>query len=216
MVYNSVMACFRTHVSYGAIVGMIGVVLAYYYAFTTDWRLLSWIFIVSVFASFLPDIDSDSGLAFHIIFGAFTVAISGIVLLYTIRSGTNNIYEIVGQPLLALFFTWFVVGAFFKKFTHHRGIVHSIPALLIALLVTFISVSAFTSGEYTALLIALSVGAGYLSHLILDEIFSTVGIDGADFHAKRSLGTALKFFSKSKVTNIFTYTLLAILVYIVV
>jgi membrane-bound metal-dependent hydrolase YbcI (DUF457 family) len=143
-------ACFRTHISFGAIIGVVGVVLAYYYAFTSDWRLLAWMFAVSVFASFLPDIDSDSGLPYHIIFGTFTVLVAGIVLFYTINTGTKNVYELVGQPLVALLFVWFVVGAFFKKFTHHRGMVHSVPALLIAVLVAYISVNSFATGEYTS------------------------------------------------------------------
>lgn len=210
------MACFRTHISVGAVIAMVGVVLAYYYAFTSDWRLLAWLFVATVFASFLPDIDSDSSLPYRLIFGAFTVSVSGIVLLYTINSGTKNIYELIGQPLFALFFVWFVLGGIFKHFTHHRGIIHSVPSLLIASLVAFISVRDFTTGEYTALLIALGIGAGYLSHLILDEMYASISLDGSNFYSKKSLGTALKFFSHSKIVNVFTYITLVLLVYIVV
>ncbi len=210
------MACFRVHISLGAVVAVVGVVLAYYYAFTTDWRLLSWLFVVTVFASFLPDIDSDSGLPYHLIFGTFTVAVGGIALLYTINSGTDNIYELVGQPLFAILFVWFVVGGLFKKLTHHRGIIHSLPALLISALVAYIVVDGFVTGEYTALLIALGVGAGYLSHLVLDEMYSSVSLDGGVFRAKRSLGTALKLFSSSRMINVFTYVVLGLLVYLVI
>ena len=208
------MALFRQHISFGALVAMIGVVLAYYYAYVTDWRLLTVLFLVTVFASFLPDLDSDSGLPFHFIFGTFTLIVGGITLWYTLESGTDNMYELTGKPLLVLILVWFVGGGLFKRLTHHRGMMHSLPAAGIAALLMFIIARALSEVDMTTLLLALGAGAGYLSHLILDELHSTVSMGGHLFQPRRSLGTALKLFSPSRSATIFTYVLLVVLAYI--
>lgn len=208
-------ACFRQHISVGAIVAIVGVVLAYHYAYTTDWRLLAWLFVVTAVASFLPDVDSDSSVPFYLVWGLVTVCVAGLVLYITIASGTHNIYELVGQPLVALLLMWFVVGAMVKRLTKHRGMFHSVPAACVVGLSMVLVVRGVGAGDAAAFLLGAGAGAGYLAHLVLDELHATVSIDGRLFSARRSLGSALKFFSRSRVVNVCTYVLLAVLVWAV-
>jgi membrane-bound metal-dependent hydrolase YbcI (DUF457 family) len=119
-----------------------------------------------------------------------------------------------GVPLLIGAFVWFGFGWFFKKLTKHRGMFHSIPAVCIAALIAFITLRGMLHDEHSSVLIAIAVGVGYLSHLVLDEMYSSVSINGNPFRPRRSLGSALKLLSSSNVANAFAYTLLVILLYI--
>lgn len=207
------MAIFREHSTVGALVGAVGAVLTYFYALATDPLLLTVLFLVTLGASFLPDIDSDSGVPFYLVFGTFTLACAGIALYYALTHYSENPYLLFGIPLAVLGFVWFVVGGIFKKFTHHRGIMHSIPAAFIAGLLAFLIAKYIGQGEGMAALFALATALGYASHLILDEVHAENILNGNPFIPRRSLGSAVKLFSSSGAINLFTYLLLAVLLY---
>src|SRR5437868_5398977 len=76
-------------------------------------------------------------------------------------------------------FVWGIVGTIFKRVTHHRGMAHSIPAAVLAGLATFFAASHFYFSDQDAFLLGVAVLAGYVVHLILDEIYA-----GVNFHGK--------------------------------
>lgn len=207
---------FREHIAYGAVVSMVVVVGTYFYAWMTDPLLLAILFTLTVVGSFLPDVDSDSGMPFYLVFGTMSLIATGFVLLYMLNRPTEDLKLLVGIPLGALFFTWVVVGGIVKKFTCHRGIFHSIPATLIAGLGTILIAQRYGVGAAHSLIYGVGMAVGYLTHLVLDELHSGINLDGIPFIPKKSLGTALKFFSDSKGVNMATYALLATLMYTVV
>ncbi len=94
----------------------------------------------------------------------------------------------------------------FRNLTVHRGMWHSIPAMLIAGLTVFLAYDCPRLGIRVYL--AGGVMLGFLSHLLLDELFS-VGFNGIRLHLKQSAGSAFKFFSPSWGANLVTYALLA-------
>ncbi len=208
------MAMFREHVSLGAVLAAVGVVLLYFYAVVTDPILLGIIFAVTVVGSFLPDLDIDTGIPFHIVYGLFTLMSGAGTLYYMLTHGPYELYKMVGVPIVAMLFVWFIIGSVFRKFTHHRGILHSIPAMLIAGLVAFLGARYLAEGKFLAEVFAIAVALGYLSHLALDEIYAENAMGGNPFKQRHSLGTAMKLFSDSKPITIFTYALLATLLYI--
>ena len=61
-----------------------------------------------------------------------------------------------------------------------------------------------------ALVVGLAITAGYLSHLVLDEINSTVNLSGIPFKPKKSLGTALSLTGGSKLTTTAIYVALVL------
>jgi len=207
------MALFRDHITVGALVAAVGVVLLYFYAIVTDPLLLVILFAVSIIGSFLPDLDSDTGVPFYVLFGIFTLTCGGVVLYYVLSYPPESTYVLVGAPIAALFGVWFIVGAIFKNFTHHRGMMHSIPTMLITSLIVFLVAKYLEQGDTLSLVFALATGVGFFSHLVLDEIHAENVLDGNPFTPRRSLGTAFKLFSNSKPTTLFTYLLLAVLVY---
>ena len=67
---------------------------------------------------------------------------------------------------------------------------------------------------WVQLLLSVGVAVGFLSHLILDELYS-VQWDGTRVKLKRSAGTALKFMGARFVPNAICYGLLMFLSYAV-
>jgi len=207
------MASFRQHVTFGALIGVVGTTLLYFYAFVSDPFLLALLFVVTTIASFLPDLDSDSGIPFYTLFGTFTLLCTGLSLLYSLQHYGDNLYYIFGVPLVVAALVWFVVGAVLKKFTHHRGMMHSLPTMAIVGLCAYLGARYFQQGDTFSIILALAVAVGFLSHLVLDETHSELNMNGKPFVVRRSLGTAMKLFSNQKGINIFTYVVLAFLAY---
>lgn len=209
------MALFREHVSVGAIAGAVGVTVLYFYALVTDPLLLALLFAVTTTASFVPDLDSDSGVPFYVMFGLFTLVCTSVALYWTLSNYPNSWYALVGIPLATMLVVWFVVGELFKNFTKHRGMMHSIPMMLIVGLLVYLTAAHFSAGETLSMWFALAAALGFATHLVLDEFHSELTFDGIPFNAKKSLGTALKLFSQSTFINVFTYLLLTTLLYMV-
>lgn len=207
------MAMFREHISFGAAVAALGVTLCYFYALVTDFELLAALFLITTVMSFMPDLDSDSGLPFHLIFGTFTLSVTGVALYFAMMHTPDDWRFLVGVPLIAMALTWFVAGAIFKHLTHHRGMFHSFPAMAIVGLATLIICRNLGKPEIVAEVFAAGAALGYLSHLILDELHSGISLDGSRFLPKQSLGSAMKFVSGDRGATLFTYVLLAALAY---
>ncbi|MFO0999054.1 MAG: metal-dependent hydrolase [Planctomycetaceae bacterium] len=64
-----------------------------------------------------------------------------------------------------------------RNWTVHRGMFHSIPALIIASEVTFLAYH--SSDMKVRILMAIGTGLGFLSHLVLDEMYKRSMRDGA-------------------------------------
>jgi membrane-bound metal-dependent hydrolase YbcI (DUF457 family) len=212
-VYNCDMALFRQHISLGAILAIIGVIVLYFYAVTTDPFELAAVFGLCTLGSLIPDVDSDSGLPFYLMFGTLTVAFGGAALYMTLAAAPQDWRVLVGVPLASLAIFWFGVGRVVRRFTHHRGIWHSVPALLIASTIVYIAARYIGADVSASLLYATAMAAGVASHLLLDEIYSEVSFTGIAIGPKRSVGTAVKLFSHSAWVNLLTYAMLACLLY---
>jgi len=204
---------FREHISLGAVVAAVGVVLLYFYAIVTDPLLLLFLFFVTIIGSFLPDLDSDSGVPFYLVYGLFTVASGAASLYYMLTHGPFELYFVAGVPVAVMLCIWFGVGEIFKRFTHHRGIMHSIPAMVILSLLAYLAATYFAQSDMVALFFALATALGFLSHLVLDELYAENALGGNPFTPRRSLGSAVKLFSTSRSITIFTYALLGVLLY---
>ena len=94
------------------------------------------VFVAAVLGSILPDMDSDSGVPFHVSFGSFATVAAALV--FTSLYQETHVWERLLVWTIGTFaFIYIVVGYFFKRFTRHRGMAHSLPAALLAGLVTF-------------------------------------------------------------------------------
>jgi len=106
-------------------------------------------------------------------------------------------------------FVRFGIAQMIRKYTVHRGMFHSIPACLI-----FGGIAFLLSGSAPIEIRCYkSVGVllGFMSHLLLDEIYA-VQWKGGRWRFKKSFGTALKLWSDDRWANFSTYTKLFIVV----
>lgn len=208
----SSMAKFRTHMSWGFLVGIALVVAGLIYAVFFGVELIGAVFLAVLLGSFLPDLDLDDGIPFQILFGLLGAGAAGFIFFNFYQKGERNPKILILIPALAFVAVRFIAGYIFKKFTNHRGVFHSIPASFLSGLATIWFLHIFKIIEGQELLIGASVTIGYMGHLILDEIYSSTNLSGHSFFPKQSLGSALKFFSSSRISTLLFYGLIIFLV----
>jgi hypothetical protein len=110
-------------------------------------------------------------------------------------------------------FVRFGVTNIIRKYTVHRGMFHSIPACLIFAGLAFLMCATAPTIEIRCYK-AGGVVAGFMSHLILDEIYA-IEWKGGRWRFKKSFGTAIKLWGDDGWSNFTTYAKLAIVVMLI-
>jgi membrane-bound metal-dependent hydrolase YbcI (DUF457 family) len=199
------MASFRAHISLGIASGILGALGLLTLAFSDELGFIAIVFVMAVLGSIMPDMDSDSGIPFHITFGSFATVAAALVFI-TLSRESPLVWERVLLWTASTFaFIYVVVGYCFKRFTRHRGMAHSLPAALLAGLVTFFLAVHFSFTDMEAFILAVSMLAGYVGHLILDELYAAVNFHGTPFVPNKALGSALKLASNDTLINLAVY-----------
>ncbi|QDU61944.1 hypothetical protein Pan216_28090 [Planctomycetes bacterium Pan216] len=183
------MAAFREHVTVSSLLG-VG------FAGTCAASGVKWSYailggILCGVGGMLPDLDSASGKPIRELFGLLAAVVPMMLIPKAHEWGLMP-DEFVLAAVVIYFLIRFGASWFLRQLTVHRGMFHSLPAAFIAAEIAFLSYNA--SDVHGKLVMACGVMLGFLSHLILDEVYS-VDIDGVKIHIKHSAGTALKFFS---------------------
>jgi hypothetical protein len=204
------MAGFKTHITFSSLLGAGGATAAHlmYNVPLSTCILAGGLCSVS---GMLPDIDSDSGVPVRESL-AFAAAIVPVMLASHFKQmGLDHEYIILIGAAIYLFIR-FVVANLLKHYTAHRGMFHSIPAAII-----FGELAFLLSCRTDPALRWFQAGAvtlGYLSHLVLDEIWS-LQLRIGYVHVKKSFGTAVKLFGDNLWANLTTYAKLALLTFLV-
>ncbi len=158
-------------------------------------------------AGMMPDLDSGPGIPLRESV-AFAAAVVPMLMLHRLQQ--------TGMPLEAIILSGAAIylairfGLFWllKTYATHRGMFHSLPAAAIAGQIVFL---AFAAEEpLRRYFVSSAVVLGFLTHLVLDEIWSVkLGYFGPKF--KKSFGTALKFAGPKPWSNLITYVLVVLL-----
>ena len=200
------MADFKTHITFSTSLGLIYSTAAYYtYGVPLEHCLVAGGLCSA--AGMLPDLDSSSGIPQREMLAFLSVFVPMLMMPRFQELGLKPEHMVLVAGIQYLLIR-FGVGGLFKRYAKHRGMWHSIPAALIAGMLTFLV--SFSGSAEIRIFKAWAVVMGFLSHLILDEIYS-VDWQGKTIRVKRSFGTALKLFGKSPILNILTYTKVIIL-----
>lgn len=196
------MADFKTHVTTSSVLGIgVGAGASLVAGFTPVQGAL--VGCLTGAAGMLPDLDSQSGRPVREIFGV-TAALAPLVMLERLRQWGGDNDATMLLAILMYVSIRYGAGAVLSLVAVHRGMFHSIPAMIIAAELAFLGYA--SPSISTKLLMAFGVAAGFLSHLVLDEVYS-VELSGLAVKLKSSAGTAVKFFGNSIPANIFTYGL---------
>lgn len=206
------MANFPGHITTSATLGC-----AYGAAGSLGWHL-DWgpVFLgagLTTLGGMLPDLDSDSGVPVRELFGIAGAA-APVLLLPHLRDmdlGTDRTLVLLAATYLLVRYGF---AAIFRKLTVHRGMFHSLPAMLIAGLIVFLLYRPDAApGPATLFLrgyMAVGVMIGFLSHLVLDELFA-VDLMGLVPKLNQFAGSAVKLTSASLPATLLTYAILVAL-----
>ncbi len=198
------MAGYRTHVFCGGLWGLCAGAAA----FLTGWCTPVQSAILGVFGMIgagLPDIDGKTSRPRRLLLGVLGVGVPVLLVgRYLPRGATNEIYFcwITGSYLVICFGLDFLLS----HFSRHRGAFHSIPAAILAGEGAFLVFAGSTLQARFAF--ALAVAGGYLSHLLLDELWS-VNLFG--IAEKKSAGSAFTWKTDSPAGTALLYLAVALL-----
>ncbi|MFG0268171.1 MAG: metal-dependent hydrolase [Rhodopirellula sp. JB055] len=203
------LAGFKTHISTSTVVGC-----AYGYWGVVDQGMSMESALLAgglcSVSGMLPDLDSDSGVPLR----ETTMFLSAVVPMLMIDRWRDMglTHEAMALAAMIVYVAIrFVAVEGFRKFTVHRGMWHSIPAALVAGLIAYMLMPC--ASEAVRVYKSCAVLAGFMTHLILDEIWA-LDFSRGSMRVKKSFGTALKFFGSSPVANIFVWGQLGLFVYL--
>ena len=203
------MAGFRTHITVSSALGIaVGAAAVQPLGFPTDTAILA--AGLTAVGGMLPDLDSDSGIPIREMFG-----LAAVVLPLTLIPRLAHMHVTQEGILAAILFGYLAIrylgSRVFKHFTVHRGMFHSIPAMLIAGLVIYLGYH--SPDRRLRVLLGIGIVLGFLSHLVLDELYS-VDLRGMKVKLNKFAGTAVKFVSPSLIATVTCYSLLGGLIYL--
>jgi hypothetical protein len=184
------MANFKTHVSVAA--AMSGVLATGFLAAGVAAPRDVWLyFAMGTIGGMLPDIDAEQSMPGRMFFSFFALVVAFLTLFS--RAGVYSIVELSILWGVTYVLIRHVIFKLFARFSVHRGVFHSLlAAAFFGFLTTSLTYHVFRLSALVAWMNGLFVSAGYMVHLVLDEIYS-VDLTGA--RVKRSFGTALKLIS---------------------
>ena len=197
------MAGFQTHIATSTLAGVGYGVWGYQCGAPLETCLLAG-GLCSV-SGMLPDLDSDSGRPVQEM-SAFAAAVVPMLMLdrFSTLGWSHEMMAVAGAGMYGAI--RFGAAEIFKRYTVHRGMWHSLPACAACGLLAFV----IAAGPDLAIRLfkAGGVTLGFLSHLVLDEIWS-FQLRSGKLNVKKSFGTALKIFGKDRVANFTMSGLLA-------
>lgn len=202
------MANFNVHFSVAAssssIVAVLGVNLN-----VMDFSHAPWLVFLGIVGGMLPDVDAVNSKPVRLLFNVLAL-LSATAVLSALKAYAES-YQLLALAAGIYWLTRFLVLASIARFTVHRGIFHSILALLFfVLLMVCVSDYAFKQTTTYAWLNGFFLGFGFLVHLLLDEMYS---VDLSNRRMKKSFGTALKLFNYKNLPSSALMSLLTIFLY---
>jgi hypothetical protein len=199
------MANFQGHITTSAALGIVvGAFGSFYLHY--DWGAVFLAAGLTTIGGMLPDLDSDSGIPVRELFSLAAVLVPILLLERLQRSGlgTDQMLVLLGGSYLVVRYG---IAALFKRLTVHRGMFHSIPALLIAGLAVFLMYHPTEDALRKRMYFATGTMIGFFSHLALDELFA-VNLMGVVPRLNKFAGSALKLTSASWTATLVTYAIL--------
>lgn len=203
-----IMADFKTHICVSTVAGAFYGVAGFQAGL--PWESCAIGGALCSVSGMMPDLDSDSGIPLREAV-AFSSAFVPMLMVDRLqRMGCSNETMLL-VTIAVYFFLRFAVAEIFRRYTVHRGMWHSVPAGLSAALFAFVVCSC--ENMNLRLFKTVAIFVGFMSHILLDEIWSVEYRRGR-YTFKHSFGTALKFWSGSRIANLFSYALLAALCFL--
>ena len=204
------MANFTTHIAVGTVASGLAATCVMAANIVTPEQLLTLV-AAGALGSVMPDVDLKDSRPSQAMFSMLAVFIAFAVLFNVgWRYSIAEMWVLWAATYLGV---RYVGGYVFHRLSYHRGIYHS---LLAGVFFTFLTAVAYRhiigTNETVAWLAGAFMMLGYLSHLILDEMYS---VDVLDRRVKASFGTALKLFDYKHLGHSTAMAVATVLVFLV-
>src|SRR3954462_24090 len=199
------MAGFRTHVGVSSALG-VGYAATLHKMYGAPMPTAAVAGALCGFAGMLPDLDSDYGVPLREAM-SFAAATIPVFLVNRFESLQLSRESMIIIAIVLYLFVRFGIGTMIRKFTVHRGMFHSIPAMLTFGGITYLLTGGFPTNE--RYMMAGGVMGGFFSHLLLDEIYA-VEFKTGRWRTKKSFGTAMKLWGDDGWTNFSAYAKVAV------
>lgn len=157
-------------------------------------------------AGMLPDLDADKGRPLKEGM-AFLAAVTPMLMVERLMHLQLAPEAMVAIAALLYVLVRFGLTRIIQKFTVHRGMFHSLPAAVIAAELGFLA--CMCSDNNQRVYKACAVLLGFMSHLLLDELWSIEWKFGR-VRLKRSFGTAVKIWGRTTGANLVTLAILIV------
>ena len=203
------MASYKGHLAFAAPLGFVyGGMARSQLGFEADTAMVG--ALLTTVGGLLPDLDSDSGVPVRELFSLAAVMVPLLMWRRLMNAHFTDESMFLFLAVVYLLIR-FVISRIFKHLSVHRGMYHSIPAMLIAGLIVFLAYQ--HPSMRVRLFLSVGVMIGFLSHLVLDEIYA-VDLMGLVPKLNQFAGSALKLKSDSWIATLVTYSLLCALGYL--
>ncbi len=205
------MASYKGHLAFAAPLGFVyGGMARSQLGFEADTAMVG--ALLTTVGGLLPDLDSDSGVPVRELFSLAAVMVPLLMWRRLMNAHFTDESMFLFLAVVYLLIR-FVISRIFKHLSVHRGMYHSIPAMLIAGLIVFLAYQ--HPSMRVRLFLSVGVMIGFLSHLVLDEMCS-VDFHGFTIKLNKFAGSAVKFFSPSIVGTVTAYAILIGLAYLTI
>jgi hypothetical protein len=204
------MANFPTHIAVGTLVSGALATVTVAAEMVAPENIIA-VTLAGVLGSVLPDIDLKDSRPARAMFNGLAVFFSFAVLFSLAHK--YSIAEMLILWIGTLLVVRFVGKETFARFSYHRGVWHSLLAMVFCAFITA-CVFKFLLGRNDSVswLAAGFLAIGFLTHLILDELYS---VDVMDTRIKASFGTALKVYDYRRLDHSGAMAVATVLVFLV-
>ncbi len=160
----------------------------------------------------LPDLDHPTGTQLKGFTGILAV-LASVAVWHKLAAKTPDLpfeLHLIAVVIVYIFVRHWMRDVLARTMVH-RGIMHSFPCCAVWGAATYLYYP--SDSQLIRLIMCTSVTLGFLSHLVLDEMFS---VDISNTRIKRSFGSAMKFWAPSLSATFAMYVLLSVVTYRVV
>ena len=204
------MANFPTHIAVGTIVSGSLATITVAADMVAPENIVA-VTLAGMLGSVLPDIDLKDSRPARAMLNGLAVLFSFAVLFSVAHK--YSIAEMLILWLGTLLTVRYVGKETFARFSYHRGVWHSLLAMVFCAFVTACVLKYLLGkNDSVAWLGAGFLAIGYLTHLVLDEIYS---VDVMDTRIKASFGTAVKLYDGRRLDHSAAMAVATVLVFLV-
>lgn len=201
------MANFKQHFQYGITSSLIAATIGHT-QFDLSLERSATAFIIGVIASIAPDFDHPTSTPGDFLFNCLAIILPIMVIDQYFNTDIFQLEHWILLMTIGYLSIKCLLRAAFDKITVHRGIFHSIPAIILCGQCIFLLFFHFPLKDRIVITVIAMIG--YFTHLIADEIYA-VDWRGKKIRLKKSLGSALDLGNFDEHATWFAYILMVIL-----